>query len=213
MAAQLRFMTGPRKGQFKPKNTTKKGSSGGSKGSRGGSSSVGSRVKNTLAKKINLAVKGAGFLTGIAAVIQQSTSADVKFAKEESGYWEELGTAQKRAQFVLGRMVNRATGFTIWPEITREGVGFTFNPWGIFNKWTGVGAAGILYHGLGFFFGLPQRTRVRNFSWPVFIGGIIGGLLDPPAGQSSHTSISGPRPGFRNVTPNRSGTMLNPVSI
>jgi len=209
MADQPRFKSGPRKGQFMPKSGAKKNS--GSRGSK--RNDIVHRVKNTMATKINKAVKGAGIVTGIFATIQQATKEDVRFAREESGYWEELGTNQRRAQFVLGRFVNRATGFTIWPDVTREGVGFTFNPGGALNKWTAAGASGILYHFFGRFFNLPQRTRVRNFSWPVFIGGIVGGVLDPPAGQSSHTSVASPRQPFRNVTPGRTSLAVSPVSI
>jgi len=176
--AQARFTSGPRKGQFKPKN----GKSTGSKKSGG---SRGSKIKATVSRhtsKINKAIKGGGILAGVLAFVQQTTAEDVKFAKS-TGYYQGLN-GENKAKFLVGKLIGRATGFTVFGNVAGEAPDFKINLWGPVNKWTGIGVGGLIYKTLGGYFNLPYRNHVRNFTAPILIGGIVGGLIDPPGDSS-----------------------------
>ncbi len=140
--------------------------------------------------------------SGVGALIQQATSSDVAYQQtSNSGYWNSLSSTQK-FEGVLQRFVSRATNgnVLIFKNVFSDPVKPTFQLGNIFNKWTGIGIAALIYKHIP---RLPQRGKVGKFAIPLIAGGIIGGLLDDPSGQAVARS---PSPALR------SGAMTTSVN-
>ena len=63
----------------------------------------------------------------------------------------------------------------------------------MFNKWSGIGAASLLYSVIPVKM-LPHRSKAKTLGKSLLTGGIIGGLFDAPSNPSSNLIKSNPHP-------------------
>lgn len=137
--------------------------------------------------------KTAALGSGFAALIAQATSSDRSYANS-AGLLNNFTTGQKLQQYV-NWMVSRVTNGYV-PSVfsnVYNGNKPSWNVANVLNQYTGAGIAAWLYGHFGNAKGLhlPFNTTVKKFGTPLIAGGIIGGLLDDPAGQVKQGLTSG----------------------
>ena len=55
------------------------------------------------------------------------------------------------------------------------------NPAGVINKWTAVGAGGLIYSVVGKQMKLPEASSIGSIAKKVIFGSAVGGFFDPPS--------------------------------
>ena len=144
----------------------------------------------SMGSKIYSLVKSA---TPYIAFSSQLTQKDYSALENTNYKNEDMATKAKIfANIVTGRL----TGFTAFKNgnlYGSETTPFTINPSGIVNKFTGLGAAGLIYKNLPIK-QLPQKQKVGEIAKRLILGGGIGGLFDAPDNTSmSQTANSSPQ--------------------
>lgn len=147
-----------------------------------------SKKKARLAKM----AKGRKFWAGIYSALGIGTGFQQLIEKDvqswvQVGLWQRL-TGENKLKALASRALDRLTGISIFPDQAAPIHGPTFNPWGIFNKWTGLGAGMIVYSAIsrGFGLKLPHAGKLARIGSSIATGGAVGGFFDPPpnAGQA-----------------------------
>jgi hypothetical protein len=164
---------------------------------------------SSAGSKIYSVVKNAsGYLAFASQLTEKdySNQAGTGISQQPSYKNEDIAT---KAKVFANVMAGRLTGMTIFKSgnmYDSENTKFTINPNGVVNKWVGVGLAGLLYKNLPIK-QLPQKSKIGAVSKRVLLGGLIGGILDPPEGNNSQVMASSVR---RNgiVAQNRSATLM-----
>lgn len=128
-------------------------------------------------------------LAGFGVFIQQLTQGDIQRAISNNA-WGTAITGLNKLYYVGSSVLYRLTGIaTSAPGYgTNAFVGSApaINISHAFNKWTGFGAL-LLALGLGGkYLHLPHTGKMKRFGGAIALGGIFGGLFDPPgaAGQA-----------------------------
>lgn len=151
--------------------------------SRRGMSSLRHVKRSLMSNKVWTALAS---VTGVGAFFAQTTNSDLSYA-QSSGYWGKLSGTQK-IETIFSWTVSRALsvfGFSYSPFPALAGpVKASLNPGNVLNKFTGAGVLALVYSAMGKYIPLlPWRGRVKKFGKPLLAAGILGGLLDDPAGQ------------------------------
>ena len=68
------------------------------------------------------------------------------------------------------------------------------NPAGVINKWTAVGAGGLIYSIVGKQMKLPEASSIGSIAKKIIFGSAVGGFFDPPSLQGRVSTYA--------VTPN-----------
>jgi len=68
------------------------------------------------------------------------------------------------------------------------------NPAGVINKWTAVGAGGLIYSVVGKQMKLPEASSIGSIAKKIIFGSAVGGFFDPPSSQGRVSTYA--------VTPN-----------
>ena len=68
------------------------------------------------------------------------------------------------------------------------------NPAGVINKWTAVGAGGLIYSIVGKQMKLPEASSIGSIAKKIIFGSAVGGFFDPPSSQGRVSTYA--------VTPN-----------
>ena len=55
------------------------------------------------------------------------------------------------------------------------------NPAGVINKWTAVGAGGLIYSVVGKQMKLPEASSIGSIAKKIIFGSAVGGFFDPPS--------------------------------
>lgn len=135
----------------------------------------------------NKFISSLAVLAGFGALFQQTTSADVAY-NQKTGAWATLNAGQKITAlgvWFVGRLTN---GYITIPNALNYGAPKpSWNVGNALNKWTALGIGALIYKHIPI---APKRGLVGKFSLPLIAGGIIGGLLDDPSGQSVSRSAS-----------------------
>ncbi len=124
------------------------------------------RHKETFNRLITPAV-------ALGTALQQITAEDIQTAVNQN-VWQTYDTTNK-IKYVVHSAVGRVTGVNVFSELGT--VKQTINPAGVLNKWTGIGLGGILFTMIP---KVPYKRQIRAASMGSLIGGIVGGLFDPP---------------------------------
>jgi len=127
-------------------------------------------------------------MIGVGSGTQQVLEKDLQFWVR-TGDWGRWSAMQK-AQASASRLIDRFTGISIFPNVAVPIQGPTINPWGIFNKWTGMGAGAIIYAMVSRFspIKLPHAGKAKGIGASLLTGGIVGGLFDPPPNAGTSAS-------------------------
>jgi len=119
--------------------------------------------------------------TGIGSAVMQST------AKYE---WTGYSMEQRFWDFVANVIGNSMT-----KKINPNYVGaadFSLNPWGWANKYTGTGIALLFGTGILRKMKIPYTSRITPYTAAAgegfTVGGVFGGIFDPPNGGGNPTS-------------------------
>ena len=153
-----------------PKRKTAKSSSAGSK--------IYSLVKNA---------------SGYLAFASQLTAKDYSDLNSQASYKNvDIATKAKIfANIVTGRLtgIHAFKGDNLYGS---DDIPFTVNPSGVANKFTGLGIAGLIYKNIPIK-SLPMKSKVGAVAKRVLVGGILGGVFDPPMNSPSKTMASSPK--------------------
>lgn len=119
----------------------------------------------------------------LVSVIEQVTEKDV----QTSGTYNNLDTIS-RLKFLAGDVIGRFTGYYPFPNVTGSHP-FSLNPTGWINKWTGLGIGAELLTSGAKKVGikLPYSDAIKKAGSGFLLGGIIGGIFDPPARSEGGT--------------------------
>ena len=153
-----------------PKRKTAKSSSAGSK--------IYSLVKNA---------------SGYLAFASQLTAKDYSDLNSQASY-KNVDIATK-AKIFANIVTGRLTGIHAFKGDDLYGsdeIPFTVNPSGVANKFTGLGIAGLIYKNIPIK-SLPMKSKVGAVAKRVLVGGILGGVFDPPMNSPSKTMASSPK--------------------
>jgi hypothetical protein len=125
-----------------------------------------------LGKFITPAIGGVSF-------VSQLTAKDI--TNYGGSNYQALANVEK-AKFLGNAIASRTTGFSPYPQYGTPG--FTINPAGTLNKFTGAGvlllvASEVAPSGFG-------KANIKRVGKGLLLGGIFGGLFDAPkqAGQT-----------------------------
>ena len=175
----------------------------------------GNNGSTSLGNSFYKIAKGAsGYLAFASQITEKdyNNDAGTGISQQPSYKNEDMTT---KAKIFANVMAGRLTGMTIFKSgnmYDSENTKFTINPKGVLNKWVGVGLAGLVYKNIPKKSGgkyLPQQTKIGAVSKNLLLGGLIGGILDPPevSGNNSKVMASSVR---RNgiVAQNRSATLM-----
>jgi hypothetical protein len=153
-----------------PKRKTAKSSSAGSK--------IYSLVKNA---------------SGYLAFASQLTAKDYSDLNSQASY-KNVDIATK-AKIFANIVTGRLTGIHAFKGDDLYGsdeIPFTVNPSGVANKFTGLGIAGLIYKNIPIK-SLPMKSKVGAVAKRILVGGILGGVFDPPMNSPSKTMASSPK--------------------
>ena len=145
---------------------------------------------SSAGSKIYSVVKNA---SGYLAFASQLTAKDYEDLNSQASY-KNTDIATK-AKIFTNIVTGRLTGTHIFKGDDLYGsddIPFTVNPSGVVNKFTGLGIAGLIYKNLPIK-SLPMKSKVGAVAKRVMIGGVIGGVFDPPMKSPSKTMASSPK--------------------
>jgi len=145
---------------------------------------------SSAGSKIYSVVKNA---SGYLAFASQLTAKDYSDLNSQASY-KNTDIATK-AKIFTNIVTGRLTGTHIFKGDDLYGsddIPFTVNPSGVVNKFTGLGIAGLIYKNLPIK-SLPMKSKVGAVAKRVMIGGVIGGVFDPPMNSPSKTMASSPK--------------------
>ena len=123
--------------------------------------------------------KGAGVL----AVLSNVTGSDMS-----ASAGQPIGA---RAQNFGNSLLGRITGFTPFKNAAGANTPQTIGIDGIFNKWSGIGAASFIY-GLLPIKQLPQKGKAKTLGKSLLTAGVLSGLFMPTNNHSSNLISSTP---------------------
>jgi hypothetical protein len=145
---------------------------------------------SSAGSKIYSLVKNA---SGYLAFASQLTAKDYSDLNSQASYKNvDIATKAKIfANIVTGRLtgIHAFKGDNLYGS---DDIPFTVNPSGVVNKFTGLGIAGLIYKNLPIK-SLPMKSKVGAVAKRVMIGGVIGGVFDPPMNSPSKTMASSPK--------------------
>ena len=142
-------------------------------------------IKKRASRSITSNWKKISTAAGVLAGVQQLTNKDMT-------HTAGMPIATK-AQAFINSIVGRTTGYNPFPAASGGKIPQTINPNGMFNKWSGIGAASLLYSVIPVKM-LPHRSKAKTLGKSLLTGGIIGGLFDAPSNPSSNLIKSNPHP-------------------
>ena len=96
-----------------------------------------------------------------------------------------------RAQNFGNSLLGRITGFTPFKNAAGANTPQTIGIDGIFNKWSGIGAASFIY-GLLPIKQLPQKGKAKTLGKSLLTAGVLSGLFMPTNNHSSNLISSTP---------------------
>ena len=96
-----------------------------------------------------------------------------------------------RAQNFLNSLSGRVTGFTPFKNAAGANIPQTISIDGIFNKWSGIGAASFIY-GLLPVKQLPHKGKAKTLGKSLLSAGILSGLFMPGSGNPHNTNLLTP---------------------
>ena len=117
--------------------------------------------------------KGAGVLAFLSNVTGSDMSASAG---------QPIGA---RAQNFGNSLLGRITGFTPFKNAAGANTPQTIGIDGIFNKWSGIGAASFIY-GLLPIKQLPQKGKAKTLGKSLLTAGVLSGLFMPTNNHSSN---------------------------
>ena len=123
--------------------------------------------------------KGAGVLAFLSNVTGSDMSASAG---------QPIGA---RAQNFGNSLLGRITGFTPFKNAAGANTPQTIGIDGIFNKWSGIGAASFIY-GLLPIKQLPQKGKAKTLGKSLLTAGVLSGLFMPTNNHSSNLISSTP---------------------
>ena len=145
---------------------------------------------SSAGSKIYSVVKNA---SGYLAFASQLTAKDYSDLNGQASYKnEDIATKAKIfANIVTGRLtgIHAFKGDNLYGS---DDIPFTVNPSGVANKFTGLGIAGLIYKNIPIK-SLPMKSKVGAVAKRVLVGGILGGVFDPPMNLPSKTMASSPK--------------------
>jgi hypothetical protein len=97
-----------------------------------------------------------------------------------------------RAQNFGNSLLGRITGFTPFKNAAGANIPQTISIDGIFNKWSGIGAASFIY-GLLPLKALPHKGKAKTLGKSLLSAGILSGLF-MPSGNPHTTNLLTTRP-------------------
>ena len=149
-----------------------------------------SAKSSSAGSKIYSVVKNA---SGYLAFASQLTAKDYSDLNGQASYKnEDIATKAKIfANIVTGRLtgIHAFKGDNLYGS---DDIPFTVNPSGVANKFTGLGIAGLIYKNIPIK-SLPMKSKVGAVAKRVLVGGILGGVFDPPMNSPSKTMASSPK--------------------
>jgi len=96
-----------------------------------------------------------------------------------------------RAQNFGNSLLGRITGFTPFKNAAGANIPQTISIDGIFNKWSGIGAASFIY-GLLPLKALPHKGKAKTLGKSLLSAGILSGLFMPSSGNPHTTNLLSP---------------------
>jgi len=145
---------------------------------------------SSAGSKIYSVVKNA---SGYLAFASQLTAKDYEDLNSQASYKNaDIATKAKIfANIVTGRLtgIHAFKGDDLYGS---DDIPFTVNPSGVANKFTGLGIAGLIYKNIPIK-SLPMKSKVGAVAKRVLVGGILGGVFDPPMNSPSKTMASSPK--------------------
>ena len=134
-------------------------------------------IKKRASRSITSNWKKISTAAGVLAGVQQLTNKDMT-------HTAGMPIATK-AQAFINSIVGRTTGYNPFPAASGGQIPQTINPNGMFNKWSGIGAASLLYSVIPVKM-LPHRSKAKTLGKAMLTGGILGGLFDAPQSPRSN---------------------------
>jgi len=134
-------------------------------------------IKKRASRSITSNWKKISTAAGVLAGVQQLTNKDMT-------HTAGMPIATK-AQAFINSIVGRTTGYNPFPAASGGQIPQTINPNGMFNKWSGIGAASLLYSVIPVKM-LPHRSKAKTLGKAMLTGGILGGLFDAPTSPRSN---------------------------
>jgi len=138
------------------------------------------KVSKSIGSQWGKISKGAGVL----AFLSNVTGSDMA-----ASTGQPIGA---RAQNFLNSLSGRVTGFTPFKNAAGANIPQTISIDGIFNKWSGIGAASFIY-GLLPVKQLPHKGKAKTLGKSLLSAGILSGLF-MPSGNPHNTNLLTTRP-------------------
>ena len=137
------------------------------------------KVSKSIGSQWGKISKGAGVLAFLSNVTGSDMSASAG---------QPIGA---RAQNFGNSLLGRITGFTPFKNAAGANTPQTIGIDGIFNKWSGIGAASFIY-GLLPIKQLPQKGKAKTLGKSLLTAGVLSGLFMPTNNHSSNLISSTP---------------------
>ena len=138
------------------------------------------KVSKSIGSQWGKISKGAGVLAFLSNVTGSDMSASAG---------QPIGA---RAQNFGNSLLGRITGFTPFKNAAGANTPQTISIDGIFNKWSGIGAASFIY-GLLPVKQLPHKGKAKTLGKSLLSAGILSGLF-MPSGNPHNTNLLTSRP-------------------
>ena len=139
------------------------------------------KVSKSIGSQWGKISKGAGVL----AFLSNVTGSDMA-----ASTGQPIGA---RAQNFGNSLLGRITGFTPFKNAAGANIPQTISIDGIFNKWSGIGAASFIY-GLLPLKQLPHKGKAKTLGKSLLSAGILSGLFMPGSGNPHNTNLITSRP-------------------
>ena len=134
------------------------------------------KVKKSIGSQWGKISKGAGVL----AFLSNVTGSDMA-----ASAGQPIGA---RAQNMINSLLGRVTGYTPFKNAAGANIPQTIGINGIFNKWSGIGAASFIY-GLLPVRQLPHKGKAKTLGKSLLSAGVLSGLFMP---TNTHTNLITP---------------------
>ncbi len=102
----------------------------------------------------------------------------------DAGRYPATATTGDKLKIFINNIGGRIVGFQAFSAQSNPAFTQTLNLDGVFNKFTGIGLASLIYGSLPLKM-LPHKAKAKTIGKRIFTGGFLGGLFDAPGGNTT----------------------------